>query len=124
MILFVFMMIIGFVMGVIFLSNSDPAVFFFFRTGIVAPKVVILLLFFLSGVFLEKMWQSLQTISSRKIYREFSNKITRLEEELKEKDRLLAISREREGSGSFRADDAAREELNRTNPGERETHEP
>jgi uncharacterized integral membrane protein len=89
MVLFLFMLVLGIILVVLVLSNLDAAPFGFFRWSLQVPKGLVIIFGLLSGAFFTFIWQSLQTISSMRIYREFSRKITSLEEELKKKDQLL-----------------------------------
>lgn len=90
MLLFFFTFFLGFITLVLLLSNFDPADFHFFHGKLLISKSVIIILSILIGIFFTSLWQSLQTISTMRIYREFSRKITDLEEEIKKKNELLA----------------------------------
>ena len=89
MILFLFIVALIFVMAVLTLSNTDPAAFFFFSRALEIPKAIVICLSLLAGVFLTSIWQSIQTISSKKIYRQFGIKIQEMEKDLKEKEDII-----------------------------------
>jgi uncharacterized integral membrane protein len=76
-------------------QNPDNVPVRFLNWNLEVSKVALAFLFVFSGAFIMNLWNALAVISARRLFREFSKKITDLEAEVRERDRRVEDLRDR-----------------------------
>jgi len=71
-------------------QNPDDVAVQFLDFKFNASKVSLLFVFLFVGAFIMNVWNSFGAISARRLYREFANKISELEAQVRERDARIA----------------------------------